>query len=243
MMKTKGYIISAIAFTLIIAACKKEDGTQKGFEPQELPTTYINGSLNYYSELEEANIIGFSNAAVELMSETAQSFDTWVKQSATKADFLLGPLTDGCYQVESSYTDTVTHISYMSSNTVIMSGTEVEIDINLNPVYNYTVKYKVVDEEGNPKPNTTVYLYDNYGYLADYPGNAAVAIAVQTTNSKGNVIFHNLLPNTYYAYAELSIPQGDSTLVLDSYDPDFEPATVEPLSETTLTIKPNLVIK
>jgi len=87
-----------------------------------------------------------------------------------------------------------------------------------------------------------VYLYANYTFLSDFRGNSSAAIMTSTTNSLGNVVFHNLTANQYFLYAEKIIALGEEADTLHSFVADFDPES-EPVLDQLEINEFNLEIK
>lgn len=66
-------------------------------------------------------------------------------------------------------------------------------------LFNTSLRITILNELGNPVPETEVTLYHN---LEDYRKEENPAAETQTTDKKGRVKFGKLDPEVYFVYAE-----------------------------------------
>ena len=219
-----------ITITLTIAlilACNKKEIKREYFVSGEV--SYLNDLTNQKDEPSEKV---YTTIEINNLPE-------WVKTKDTSNPFILGSFfySNTSFNISSSFKNEISGINYKKTTKFnFEESNNIKIlNIELESIYNYTLRVKVTDSLGNPVYNTDVYLYNNYTFLETYKGNESIALKKAKTNSNGYVIFNNLDQSKYYTYAEKIIPINDTINdTIHSFISSFDPNTINDLYKENL---------
>lgn len=212
---TKIYFL--LLLSICCLSCKEDDNPTDELTNRGV----VKGEASYIDILTGELIVPANVEATITTTESYNVYD-WMVFSTETNPYELGPFGDGEHQLNVTYLDTNTNITYTQEKTVPVSvkypglGKDLVLEPQLDRALLFTVKQG--DTTGNIVTGTTVYLFANaeQAERLNYPVSLAEASSV--SNDRGNVIFKDLVNDSYQVLAiktfELSVT--DSTTVTDT---------------------------
>lgn len=199
----------------------------------DISQSTLKGNIKYRNPLtgEISNASHAQGSIVYL--NPVRKFTESVTTSSSGTSYSFGPLLPAQYVLTFSGSDEL--FSYTVKDTLRVEGTAPVVfhDYQLEWEKETILVVEVKDTIGNAIPGADVYLYNNYGYLTRYKDNAAVALRNGVTDQQGRIVFKGLTSVPHYSYAT-KIFANDT---LTSFDPDFDPATVDAILENEINFE------